>query len=102
MSPSELEGYSYTFGDDRLTELLPLYKARNFPSILTPGEREKWLQHCRDKLLFGAEEGVMGRFFAELELFAAKDDLTPEQKFIIEELNLWGQDVAGELMTGES
>jgi exodeoxyribonuclease-1 len=38
------------FDDDRLSELLFRYRARNFPPSLSDGERDRWRQHCAARL----------------------------------------------------
>ena len=41
------------FDDPRLAELLWRYRARNFPTTLTPDEQQRWQQHCAARLLHG-------------------------------------------------
>ncbi len=41
------------FDDERLAELVFLYRARGFPETLTPEETERWRTHCAGRLLQG-------------------------------------------------
>lgn len=36
--------------DQRLVDMLPRYRARNFPESLAPGEKKQWEDYCRDRL----------------------------------------------------
>ncbi len=41
------------FDDERLAELVFLYRARSFPETLSPAEAERWQAHCARRLLEG-------------------------------------------------
>lgn len=47
----ELREQTIVFEDDRLTELLFRYKARNFPEALAAEEQAEWLEFCWNKLM---------------------------------------------------
>ena len=49
-SPQQLTALHPDFHDERLTEMLFRYKARNFPETLTRSEQRKWHRHCHDAL----------------------------------------------------
>ena len=53
LSPAELAVSRVGFDDDRLAELVFRYRARNFPSTLTPQELERWDEHRAARLLDG-------------------------------------------------
>ncbi|MBX3636869.1 MAG: exodeoxyribonuclease I [Rubrivivax sp.] len=54
LPPDRLAAARPAFHDGRLEELLFRYRARNFPESLADDERERWQQHCRERLLEGA------------------------------------------------
>jgi exodeoxyribonuclease-1 len=93
--PREISKFKGDFKDMRLNELLPLYKARNFPRYLDNDERAAWETYRREKLL-GQGEGSLVKYFARLEQAAKRSDLTSEQQYLLEELQLYGQSVMPE------
>ncbi|HUY85284.1 MAG TPA: exodeoxyribonuclease I [Candidatus Dormibacteraeota bacterium] len=91
-APEELSGFADALRDDRLRDLLPLYKARNYPLSLDPDERAAWDDFCRRKLMSGPASRF-DRYFARLgEL--AKGQLDDEQRYLVEELRLYGESIA--------
>lgn len=92
-APEELGGLGLNFHDNRLTTLLPLYKARNFPSVLTSEERQEWEQFCERKLLGGGQHSKMAQFYSRLQQIAARDNLTSHQEYILEELRLYAESI---------
>lgn len=89
--PAELKNLELIFKDQRLQNLLPLYKARNFPASLTEADREVWQQFRERKLYGGKENSRLARYFRRLSELADRKDLSGEQKYILEELELYGQ-----------
>jgi exodeoxyribonuclease-1 len=90
--PSELSGLADAFKDARLKNLLPLYKARNFPKSLGSDEQKAWDDFVTKKLLGGGQESRAAKYFAMLaELAAGK--ITDKQRFLLEELQLYGQSI---------
>jgi len=81
------------FQDERLQKLFPLYKARNFPDTLDDGERLEWDQFRQQKLLAGNESSYAAQYFAQLATLSNDSSLNDEQKFLLEELQLYGQSI---------
>lgn len=94
--PEELGDLNLNFQDNRLTELLPLYKARNFPRSLSTEERTQWDAFCKKQLLDGGQHSRMARYLKRLQEVAAKEDLTGHQQYIIEELKLYAESIMPE------
>ncbi len=90
--PEELSDLATNFRDERLKTLLPLYKARNYPRSLNSEERTAWEEFCHKKLLSGGEESQLAKYFARLKELA-EGKLTGEQKFLLEELQLYGESI---------
>ncbi|HSX07604.1 MAG TPA: exodeoxyribonuclease I [Candidatus Saccharimonadales bacterium] len=92
--PAEVgESLNLHFDDARLEALLPLYKARNFPKALTGEERAKWEAFCRQRLLGGGKQSRLAKYFARLQEVAERDNLTGHQKYLLEELKLYGESI---------
>jgi exodeoxyribonuclease-1 len=90
--PEELAGLAADFRDERLKSLLPLYKARNYPRSLDSDERAAWDEFCQQKLLSGGNDSRLAKYFARLEELG-KTQLKDEQKYLLEELQLYGQSI---------
>lgn len=91
--PSELAAFADKFDDARLRTLLPRYIARNYPKALTDDLRTEWEAYRRQKLLDGDDKSAAARYFTQLTAAAADTKLTQEQKFLLEELQLWGESI---------
>ncbi len=92
--PEELSKLDLNFGDERLKLLLPLYQARNYPKLLDKDERQKWEDFCRRRLTDGGDASRQARFFARLADLANQKGLTADQKYLLEELQLYAQSYA--------
>lgn len=93
IEPSKLTSFASKFGDARLKALLPLYKARNFPSSLTPAELESWEDFKERKLQAGGASSQAARFNKRLSELIQQPKLTKQQKYLLEEINLYAQSV---------
>lgn len=89
---TEINDIDVIFNDGRLQALLPLYKARNFPKIMTPEDQKTWEQYKERRLLGGGASSRAARYFARLSELA-KGKLNDEQRYLIEELQLYGESI---------
>jgi len=90
---SDIHSVDLQFEDDRLNQLLPMYKARNYPSSLTGEERENWDKYRENRLLGGGTESRAARYFKELSELSTQADLEPGKRFLLEELQLYGESI---------
>jgi exodeoxyribonuclease-1 len=90
--PDELSQLADEFKDDRLKAMLPLYKARNYPSHLTDEERAAWEEFIKRRLFEGGDKSKLAKYFARLAELA-QGKLTSGQQFLLEELQLYGQSI---------
>jgi exodeoxyribonuclease-1 len=91
-APEDLASYAKKLHDERLKLILPLYKARNYPSDLDSEERSVWDAFCKTQLFDGADQSRLAKYFARLQELAS-GKLTSEQEFLLEEMQLYGQSV---------
>src|SRR5690606_7779376 len=91
--PSELGSLNVDFKDERLNELLQIYKARNYPKSLTSEELKAWDEHRKNKLLSGGQESRAAKYFAQLTEIAQRPDLTTNDQYLLEELKLYGESI---------
>jgi exodeoxyribonuclease-1 len=92
-APEELSNLSLSFTDTRLTALLPLYKARNFPAFLSDEERAAWEKFREQKLLGGKQSSRLAKFFNRLAEIAARPGLSANDQYLLEDLQLYGQSI---------
>ncbi|HSX34755.1 MAG TPA: exodeoxyribonuclease I [Candidatus Saccharimonadales bacterium] len=92
-APEDLSNLGLRFKDSRLTAMLPLYKARNFPKLLTGEERETWEQFRARKLLGGGQSSRLAKFMMRLQQVAAAGNLTGHQEYLLEELKLYAESI---------
>lgn len=53
MTPDELAVDQTGFDDERLSELVFRYRARNFPQMLSAQDQQRWLAYCAKQVLYG-------------------------------------------------
>lgn len=94
--PDEVSSLDMKFQDPRLNELLPLYKARNFSKYLDQSEIEAWEKHRVNFLLSGGNNSRMSKYFARLNELAQDEKLSSENRYLLEELQLYGQSIMPE------
>jgi exodeoxyribonuclease-1 len=91
--PTELDKLASKFKDSRLKNMLPLYKARNYPRSLSSKETEAWEKFCNDKLFSGEKSSRLASYFSRLDELA-QGNVSNSQKYLLEELLLYGQSIA--------
>ncbi len=92
-NPSDLVENSSTFSDKRLNKLLPLYKARNYPKLLTSEEIAVWDKYRTEQLLGGNEFSKMKIYFDQLVELGKSPDTNKDKSFLIDELKLYGESI---------
>ena len=73
-TPEQLAAARPAFDDARLEELLFRYRARNFPAALGEAERERWRQHCVERLVEGRGALSLADFRQRLDALRASAD----------------------------
>lgn len=89
--PADMDGIAAKLADKRLRQLVPLYKARNYPQALSADERQAWEAHVA-RQLFDGPNSRLAQYFARLQALA-KGTLSSQQEFLIEELQLYGESI---------
>jgi exodeoxyribonuclease I len=94
--PGALGLREFGFRDPRMDELLFRYRARNWPSTLTPVERERWDAYRRDRLADGStlSEYSFTAFFAEI---ATLREAHPARRGLLDALDAWGRSLQDSL-----
>ncbi len=90
--PDKLGEFTAKLRDERLKNLLPLYKARNYPRNLTPEEQQEWEAFRQKQLFVGGSSSRAAKYFARLQELAS-GKLSGQQQFLLEELQLYGQSI---------
>ncbi len=90
--PAEISSFASSFSDERLKNLVPLYKARNYPKFLTDEERSAWETHREHALVEGGTGSRLAQFGARLQELGQSE--TDEQKqYLLEELRLYAESI---------
>ena len=77
------------FADERLRQLLPRYKARNYPQSLSADERAGWEQYRTERI--AADLPGFTKELQRLVPLAASDN---QKQFLLQELQLWAESIA--------
>jgi exodeoxyribonuclease-1 len=91
--PEDLSQFADNLHDQRLKELLPLYKARNFPSQLSNEERGAWEAFRTARLTDGGAGSRLSKYMKRLAELAKTPALTTNQSFLLEELQLYAESI---------
>ncbi len=86
----EVKDFTPDFTDARLQDIWLLYKARNFPRLLSESERSAWEARIQAVLMQDRERGLPA-FFAKLEALAQTNANDSAKLYLLEELQLYGQ-----------
>lgn len=92
----EIMSLDIDFEDNRLNELLPLYKARNFKSLLDSEQMTEWEKHRQLFLLSGGESSRFAKFYKRLEEIMSNQSIDEDKKFVLEELRLYAESILPE------
>jgi exodeoxyribonuclease-1 len=90
--PTELERYQSALHDSRLQELLPRYKARNYPKQLTDEERLEWEEHRFELLMSGGQTSRMAKYMERLAELK-KTETDPDKQYLLDELQLYAESI---------
>lgn len=91
--PSEVQDFKEQFEDSRLQALLPLYKARNYPKQLTQDEQMQREDYRYKALTSGGKHSRLPQVLNRLEELANSKRLTENQRYLLEELRLYGESI---------
>lgn len=86
----QLSSLDVNFSDERLNALLPLYKARNFPSSLSDSEKAKWDRFVENKIL-KSQEPKLRTYLERIAELSEQKGLSQQKKYLLEELRLYGE-----------
>lgn len=91
--PEQLGAFDSAFHDPRYPELLFRYRARNFPHTLDADECKRWDEFRRARLTRAT--GLTGiaadAYFAEIAAARSCDELSGEQRVLLDQLEIWGR-----------
>lgn len=90
--PRELSELRTDIHDQRLKDLLPRYKARNFSAQLSDEERAEWEKYRYRMLMEGGTESRLAQFMHRLgQLAEAEQDAS--RRYLLEELQLYAESI---------
>lgn len=95
-SPQDLSSIETKLKNKRIAEMLPLYKARNFPSTLNSEERERWDAYRRKVFYSGGEKSRYAKFSKRMQEIAQTRKLSSNDEFLLTELQLYVESILPE------
>jgi exodeoxyribonuclease-1 len=98
--PAELGTRAFPFRDPRYPELLFRYRARNWPDTLNADEQARWQAFRRDRLTRPSPltNLTLDDYFARIAALRA-DPLHQGKIPLLDQLQLWGEQLADDLAT---
>ncbi len=90
---NELADLNLDFADNRLEKLLLLYKARQFKPSLTDSEQASWSEYLENKLITGEQSSELAKYFAKIQEISQRPNLGTKDKYLLEELKLYGESI---------
>jgi len=90
---ADLADLQLNFADERLGYLLPLYKARNYPSSLNDQEQAWWQKFRQRKLLDGGDKSPAANYLKRLDELSATAGLSSAKKHLVEDLRLYAESI---------
>ena len=85
----DLNVVSLNIKNKRLGELLPLYKARNYPKSLSTEERQEWEKTRMSLLQAGGEKSALNRYAKRMNEIPKQRKLSEHEQYLLEELKLY-------------
>lgn len=94
--PTEFSEIQKTVKNKRLREMMPLYKARNYPNIMTPEENVAWDAHKRKVFFGGGKNSLMTKLGLRLQEIAKTRKLSQNDEYLLSELQLYIESIIPE------
>lgn len=91
--PEDMMEYVTKFSDARLKSLVPSYISKNYANKQSDDVRTLWEKFRAHKLMSGGEKSRASLYFQQLAQKAEDSNFTDEQRYLLEELQLWGQSI---------
>lgn len=83
------------FVDERLSKLLPRYKARNFLKTLSETEQTDWERYRHERLAKGLTGQLsIEKYMSRLQELAVLKQADDRAEFLLQELQLWAENIA--------
>jgi len=94
--PEDLSEIQKDVKNKRLREMMPLYKARNYPSVMTPDENIAWEAHKRKVFFGGGKKNVINKVSERLQEIAKTRKLSQNDEYLLSELQLYIESIIPE------
>ncbi len=97
--PSKLSELATTLKNKRIREMIPLYKARNFPKNLTVEEKKWWEDHRYKLLVASGEASPINKALKRIRDIDKTRKLNKNENYLIEELRLYLESILPESLS---
>ncbi len=92
-SPDELTKLSTTVKNKRIREMIPLFKARNYPKSLTAVEASQWESYRKDFFTKGGTNSPINKFYNRMADIAKTRKLSSNDEYLLTELQLYVESI---------
>ncbi len=95
LNPQELSTAGFNFEDPRIPEMLFRYRARNYPDTLNKEEQQRWDAYRRQRFTTKQTDTDLDYegFIAAVDEQLLNTQLSENQKAMLNELKVWGEDI---------
>jgi exodeoxyribonuclease-1 len=94
--PDDLSSMSTTAKNKRIREMLPLYKARNYPQKLTTEEKMEWEIFRQNVFYGGGDKSLYSKFSKRMQDIAKTRILSKNDEYLLTELQLYAESILPE------
>jgi len=94
--PDNVSALLATLKNKQIRTLLPRYKARNFPKLLTGEEREEWEKYRQKFFYGGGHDSRYAKFSKRMQAIAVSRKLSKNDEYLLTELQLYAESILPE------
>lgn len=95
-TPDELTELKTKVKNQRIRDMLPLYKARNYPRQLSSEEHEAWENYRRKVFYGGGETSVYSKFSKRMQEITVTRKMSKNDEYLLTELQLYAESILPE------
>lgn len=91
-SDADIKTYKPEFSDQRLQDMFPRYKVRNFSHLASAEDRTAYEVYRSERI-----QRQLPAFLKDFQAQSQRSDLTSHQQYVLEELKLWLESIVPEV-----
>jgi exodeoxyribonuclease-1 len=100
-NPENISHMTSTIKNKRISDMIPLYKARNYPKLLSAEERKAWDERRLEVFSKGGAQSKMARFIKRMQEIPKERTLSANDEYLLTELQLYVESIAPIIETAD-